>query len=105
MPYRRRVTYEYILIDGLNDEPRFAKELAGLLKGRLCHVKLIPFNAVSELNFRPSPQEKVKLFKNILTDAEKGIVHADWAMILLQLAVNLEINTVGRETRGEEFAS
>ena len=65
----RRVTYEYILIDGLNDEPRFAKELAGLLKGRLCHVNLIPFNAVSELNFRPSPQEKVKLFKKILTDA------------------------------------
>ncbi|NLM53034.1 MAG: 23S rRNA (adenine(2503)-C(2))-methyltransferase RlmN [Firmicutes bacterium] len=65
----RRVTYEYILIDGLNDEPRNAKELAGLLKGRLCHVNLIPFNAVSEINFRPSPPEKVEKFKQILAGA------------------------------------
>lgn len=53
----RRVTYEYILIAGVNDEPAHAAELAKLLSGRLAHVNLIPINPVPERGFsRPAPQ-------------------------------------------------
>lgn len=53
----RRVTYEYILIAGLNDAPRHAAELATLLKGQLASVNLIPANPVPERGFeRPSAQ-------------------------------------------------
>lgn len=53
----RRLTYEYTLIDGINDQPEHAAELAGLMKGRLANVNLIPVNAVPERGLhRPSPQ-------------------------------------------------
>ena len=42
----RRISFEYILIDGVNDTPACAKELAEKLKGMLCHVNLIPANPV-----------------------------------------------------------
>lgn len=42
----RRISFEYILIDGVNDTPACAKELASKLKGMLCHVNLIPANPV-----------------------------------------------------------
>lgn len=63
----RRVTYEYILIDGVNDNPEQAVELGALLKGSLAHVNLIPMNPVSE---RPQYQrpglDRINRFKEIL---------------------------------------
>lgn len=63
----RRVTYEYILISGVNDNPAQAVELAGLVKGSLAHVNLIPMNPVEE---RPQYQrpgsDRVHRFKEIL---------------------------------------
>ncbi|BDG60654.1 23S rRNA (adenine(2503)-C(2))-methyltransferase RlmN [Caldinitratiruptor microaerophilus] len=44
----RRVTYEYLLIEGVNDGEEHAGRLAGLLRGSLAHVNLIPFNPVTE---------------------------------------------------------
>lgn len=67
----RRVTYEYILIEGVNDEKQHAKQCAHLLAGRLCHVNLIPFNTVKELPWQASPPEKIHTFKAILS--AKGI--------------------------------
>ncbi|HOL16984.1 MAG TPA: 23S rRNA (adenine(2503)-C(2))-methyltransferase RlmN [Bacillota bacterium] len=64
----RRVTYEYILIEGVNDRPAHAAQLAALLKGRLAHVNLIPFNAVPELDFKPSPADVVREFARTLAD-------------------------------------
>lgn len=61
----RRVTYEYALIDGINDLPELARELAGLLKGRLCHVNLIPLNP-SGRGLAGSPPEKVRRFAETL---------------------------------------
>ncbi|MFZ5816730.1 MAG: 23S rRNA (adenine(2503)-C(2))-methyltransferase RlmN [Bacillota bacterium] len=63
----RRVTYEYILISGVNDNPEQAVELAGLLKGTLAHVNLIPMNPVSERPQyqRPGPN-RIQRFKEIL---------------------------------------
>ncbi len=48
----RQVTFEYVLLRGLNDEPPHARELAELLRGRHAHVNLIPFNDVAGLPYR-----------------------------------------------------
>jgi 23S rRNA (adenine2503-C2)-methyltransferase len=51
----RQVTYEYVLLEGINDSKDNARELAGLLKGRQAHVNLIPFNEVEGLPYhRPN---------------------------------------------------
>lgn len=53
----RRVTFEYILLAGLNDCPEHVIELAGHLRGFQSHVNLIPYNPISEVDYqRPSPQ-------------------------------------------------
>ena len=66
---RRRITYEYLLIDGVNDSEGLARELAGLVRRFPCHVNLIPWNPVPEFSHRPSPPERVDRFRQILTDA------------------------------------
>jgi 23S rRNA (adenine2503-C2)-methyltransferase len=48
---KRQVTYEYVLLRGLNDQPSHAEELARLLRGRQTHINLIPFNDVAGLPF------------------------------------------------------
>lgn len=66
----RRITFEYTLIDGVNDKIEHAKELATKLKGMLCHVNLIPVNAVTERNLKRSAQEKILEFKKVLDKNE-----------------------------------
>jgi 23S rRNA (adenine2503-C2)-methyltransferase len=58
----RRVTFEYALIDGVNDSIECAQELGKMLKGKLVHVNLIPFNPVEEKGFRRPSKEKIKVF-------------------------------------------
>ena len=48
----RQVTYEYVVLGKLNDQPPHAKQLAGLLRGRKAHVNLIPWNDVDGLPYR-----------------------------------------------------
>jgi 23S rRNA (adenine2503-C2)-methyltransferase len=48
----RQVTYEYVVLGGLNDRPEHARQLAGLLAGRKAHVNLIPWNDVEGLPYR-----------------------------------------------------
>jgi len=62
----RRVTFEYALIKGSNDEERHAKEFGRLLRGMLCHVNLIPVNNVLEAKFQKSSAEDIKHFAEIL---------------------------------------
>ncbi|MEW6446988.1 MAG: 23S rRNA (adenine(2503)-C(2))-methyltransferase RlmN [Bacillota bacterium] len=64
----RRVTFEYTLLSGINDQPQKAEQLANLLNGLLCHVNLIPLNRVAEREFLPVPPERVVAFKNALRD-------------------------------------
>ena len=65
----RRVSFEYALMGGINDDDETAREIARLLQGRLCHVNLIPYNPVEMLDFaRPSP-ERIERFASILQDA------------------------------------
>ena len=63
---KRRVTYEYILIDGMNDSSRHADELAKLLRGQLASVNLIPINPVVERHLLRPPQERIDAFEQRL---------------------------------------
>ncbi len=62
----RRITFEYALIDGVNDLIECAQQLSGLLKGMLCHVNLIPVNSVTNTGFKKSNKEKIYKFKEVL---------------------------------------
>lgn len=62
----RRVSFEYAMIDGVNDTCRHAELLAKELAGTGCHVNLIPLNDVEESNLRPSKPEKIREFIDIL---------------------------------------
>ncbi len=67
----RRITFEYALIDGINDSPAQARHLAALLKRLVCHVNLIPLNPSPGSDLRPSPAGRVDAFLRILQ--ENGI--------------------------------
>ena len=65
----RRVTFEYILIDGMNDAPELAHELAEKLRGLLCHVNLIPCNPTPAGPFQPPSHAAIDRFAAILSAA------------------------------------
>ena len=67
----RRISYEYSLIDGENDTPENAEKLAALLKGKNCHVNLIPINPIQTRAYKSSTPKGVLRFKKILEN--KGI--------------------------------
>jgi 23S rRNA (adenine2503-C2)-methyltransferase len=60
---KRRITYEYTLMQGINDSDTCAHELGRLLRGQLCHLNILPVNSVSA-DFKPSKRSKP--FKGIL---------------------------------------
>jgi 23S rRNA m2A2503 methyltransferase len=68
---KRRITFEYALIDGVNDEPEHASELASHLKGWLTHVNLIPLNEVSGTGYKTSHKTNVRSFASLLE--EQGV--------------------------------
>lgn len=65
----RRVTFEYAMIDGVNDSPAQASQLACEAKKVGAHVNLIPLNHVMERRFRPSAPERMKRFCRVLDTA------------------------------------
>lgn len=62
----RRISYEYAMIDGVNDTPRHAQILSEKLKNTGSHVNLIPLNEVEGSDLRPSKRENLKTFVRIL---------------------------------------
>lgn len=80
---RSRITFEYVLLDGVNDTDRHAKELIQLIRGIPTLVNLIPFNPFAGSGYTTSPKKRVDRFYKILADAG--------------------INTVVRRTRGEDI--
>jgi 23S rRNA (adenine2503-C2)-methyltransferase len=58
----RRVSYEWVLLAGVNDTPRDARELGALLRGRLAHVNLIPFNPVAGTGYGAPDERAVRRF-------------------------------------------
>jgi len=80
---RSRITFEYVLLDGVNDSDRHAQELVNLVKGIPTLVNLIPFNPFEGSGYRTSPAKRVDRFNRILANAG--------------------ITTVIRRTRGDDI--
>ena len=64
----RRISFEYAMINGVNDRPEDAKELLRRMKGLPCHFNLIPLNHVEESPLKPSTREAVAAFQKTLED-------------------------------------
>ena len=80
---RSRITFEYVLLDGVNDKPEHARELIKLLKGIPTLMNLIPFNPFEGSGYRTSSKKAVSRFSEILHNAG--------------------MTTVVRKTRGEDI--
>jgi 23S rRNA (adenine2503-C2)-methyltransferase len=90
----RRVTFEYALIDHVNDDPAQARQLASLLKGMLCHVNLIPLNPSSGCAYAPSPRARTVAFQQELK--HRGIANS------LRLGRGIEIKAGCGELRSRQ---
>lgn len=82
---KRDITYEYTLMEGINDRPEHAEELAQLLRGQQCTVNLIPYNPVPGLHLKRPEKEAIEEFRRIL--------------------VSHEIVTTWRYTKGKDIAA
>jgi len=65
----RRITFEWALINGVNDTPEIAKKLAARLKGLMCHVNAIPLNPTMGYNGQATSRERAAAFKESLEQA------------------------------------
>jgi 23S rRNA (adenine2503-C2)-methyltransferase len=81
---RRRISFEWALIDGVNDTEEQAKALVNLIKGTLCHVNLIPLNPTKGYKGHESKQNRIKTFREILE--KNGITNT------LRLRRGIDIN-------------
>ncbi|SFL12398.1 23S rRNA m(2)A-2503 methyltransferase [Nitrosomonas aestuarii] len=79
------ITFEYVMLDGVNDKVSHAKELVKLVKDVSCKFNLIPFNAFPNSEFKRSSSESIRVFRDILMQA--GLV------------------TTVRKTRGDDIAA
>jgi 23S rRNA (adenine2503-C2)-methyltransferase len=66
------VTFEYVMLDGVNDQPSHARDLIALVRDVPCKLNLIPFNPFPGTEFATSPRERIRAFARSLQDA--GIV-------------------------------
>ncbi len=80
---KRKITFEYVMLDGINDSPEQARQLVKTLKGVPCKVNLIPFNPFPESHYRRSSKQSITRFWEILMAAG--------------------ITTVTRRTRGDDI--
>ncbi|CAN5777582.1 23S rRNA (adenine(2503)-C(2))-methyltransferase RlmN [soil metagenome] len=65
----RRVTYEYVMIESINDTPADARELVRLLADQPAHVNMIPMNPVAHTPWQPSSPERIEAFAAVLRSA------------------------------------
>ena len=68
----RSVTFEYVMLDGVNDQPEHADELARLLRGHDAKVNLIPFNTFPGTRYRRSPEPVIAAFRDRLM--RRGVI-------------------------------
>ena len=93
----RRMTFEYSLVAGVNDQPVHAQELASRLKGFPCHVNLIPVNPIKERDFKQSMPKSVMEFKKIL---EKNRVN-----VTIRREMGADINAACGQLRRKKLQS
>jgi 23S rRNA (adenine2503-C2)-methyltransferase len=91
----RRVTFEYALVEGLNDTDEHAEQTARLLSGLLCHVNLIPMNPTPGGAYEPSSRTRAMRFQEILV---KGRIRTT-----VRLARGLEIGAGCGQLRGRYY--
>ena len=70
--HQRRVSFEYIVMSGLNDSPRHVAELARLLNGVACRINLIRFHKIPDSPYFSPPQPQMEAFRDALI--RKGIM-------------------------------
>ncbi len=63
---KRRITFEYIMLEKVNDDKTAAEELSKLLKGLNCYVNLIPYNETNNLEYKRSKKENIQKFYDII---------------------------------------
>lgn len=85
VPRRRRITFEYVMLSGVNDADQDARRLVSLLEGIRSKVNLIFFNRFPGAGFEPSPRDRVEAFQRALLD--RGV------------------NATIRESRGSDVAA
>jgi len=68
----RSITFEYVMLDGINDRPEHARQLAGLMRGRAAKINLIPFNVFPGTRYRRSTAAAILRFRDILN--EHGVI-------------------------------
>jgi 23S rRNA (adenine2503-C2)-methyltransferase len=73
IPRGGMVTYEYVLLGGVNDSPSHARELVRLLRGSRAKINLIPLNPAPDIPFRPPTKQAVDEFAGILADAHMTV--------------------------------
>jgi 23S rRNA (adenine2503-C2)-methyltransferase len=66
---REKMTFEYVLIDGVTDAPENARELVELVRGMRVRINLIALNPGTELPYRTPAEERVRAFREILVEA------------------------------------
>lgn len=66
---RRKITFEYVMLQGVNDTPILAKQLAKILKGVPCKINLIPFNSFAGIEYERSYLKSIEEFQSILVQA------------------------------------
>ncbi len=93
----RRVTFEYCLIDGVNDAPEQARSLAALLKGLICHVNLIPVNPTPDRSVRRPPRARTLAFQRELS--ARGVP------CTVRVEKGAEISAACGQLRGEAAAA
>ena len=69
----RRITFEYSLVQGVNDRDEDAEELIHILKKRNCHINLIPVNPIKERDFKKPSRKSAENFKNKLEKSEINV--------------------------------
>jgi len=70
---RRAVTFEYVMLAGVNDSRDHAKQLRRLLQDVPCKVNLIPFNSFSGVDYKSSSPEVIDEFRSLLTDIQTNV--------------------------------
>ncbi|MBW4669226.1 MAG: 23S rRNA (adenine(2503)-C(2))-methyltransferase RlmN [Cyanomargarita calcarea GSE-NOS-MK-12-04C] len=69
----RRVSFEYVLLAGVNDLPEHALELSQRLRGFQSHVNLIPYNPISEVDYKRPNSDRINAFFNILKQQQTAV--------------------------------
>ncbi len=96
---RERLTFEYVLLGGINDSDADAARVAELVQGIRSKINLIPYNPGPELPYRPSPLERILAFQQILTDRHiPAFIRISRGQDIRAACGQLSLNTPTQET-------